>query len=34
MQDKMVIYNNEKQLIGWAPANCDRIPKSKTTSIW
>ncbi|KAK7847442.1 aspartyl protease apcb1 [Quercus suber] len=34
MQDKMVIYNNEKQLIGWAPANCDRLPKSKTSSIW
>lgn len=28
MQDKMVIYDNEKQLIGWAPANCDRLPKS------
>ncbi|KAG2666814.1 hypothetical protein I3760_15G082700 [Carya illinoinensis] len=27
MQDKMVIYNNEKQLIGWTPANCDRHPK-------
>uniref|UniRef100_A0A5B7BSH7 Aspartic proteinase Asp1 n=1 Tax=Davidia involucrata TaxID=16924 RepID=A0A5B7BSH7_DAVIN len=30
MQDKMVIYDNEKQVIGWTPANCDRIPKSKT----
>jgi len=34
MQDKMVIYDNEKQLIGWMPANCDRLPKwSKTVSI-
>ncbi|KAK7847444.1 aspartic proteinase Asp1 isoform X2 [Quercus suber] len=32
MQDKVVIYNNEKQLIGWMPANCNRLPKSKTTS--
>lgn len=30
MLDRMVIYNNEKQAIGWAPANCDRIPKFKT----
>lgn len=29
MQDKVVIYDNEKQLIGWAPANCDRFPKSR-----
>ncbi|KAK4756353.1 hypothetical protein SAY87_006480 [Trapa incisa] len=29
MQDKMVIYDNERQMIGWAPASCDRIPKSK-----
>lgn len=28
MQDKMVIYDNEKQQIGWTPANCDRLPKS------
>ncbi|XP_057492172.1 aspartic proteinase Asp1-like [Actinidia eriantha] len=30
MQDKMVIYNNEKQAIGWVAANCDRLPTSKT----
>ncbi|KAL9462562.1 hypothetical protein AB3S75_000543 [Citrus x aurantiifolia] len=29
MQDRVVIYDNEKQRIGWMPANCDRIPKSK-----
>ncbi|KDP24798.1 hypothetical protein JCGZ_25323 [Jatropha curcas] len=29
MQDRMMIYNNEKQVIGWAPANCERLPKSK-----
>ncbi|GFS40116.1 eukaryotic aspartyl protease family protein [Actinidia rufa] len=28
LQDKMVIYDNEKQQIGWVPANCDKIPKS------
>ncbi|KAL5982780.1 hypothetical protein ACLOJK_016856 [Asimina triloba] len=27
-QDFMVIYDNEKQQIGWIRANCDRIPKS------
>ncbi|KAJ7959157.1 Aspartic proteinase Asp1 [Quillaja saponaria] len=26
LQDKMVIYDNEKQQIGWSPANCDRLP--------
>ncbi|KAA8538440.1 hypothetical protein F0562_028014 [Nyssa sinensis] len=26
LQDKMVIYDNEKQQIGWFPANCDRLP--------
>ncbi|XP_052195250.1 aspartic proteinase Asp1 [Diospyros lotus] len=26
MQDKMVIYDNEKQLIGWASASCNRLP--------
>ncbi|KAJ9172567.1 hypothetical protein P3X46_015791 [Hevea brasiliensis] len=34
MQDRMVIYNNEKQVIGWAPANCDRLPKPKRKFIW
>ena len=29
MQDRVVIYDNEKQRIGWMPANCDRTPKSK-----
>ncbi|KAF3958877.1 hypothetical protein CMV_016253 [Castanea mollissima] len=34
MQDKVVIYDNEKQRIGWAPEkNCDQLPKSKSTSI-
>ncbi|KAL7117929.1 hypothetical protein ACP275_03G103500 [Erythranthe tilingii] len=28
MQDKLVIYDNEKQQVGWAPANCNRLPKS------
>ncbi|KAF8411756.1 hypothetical protein HHK36_004314 [Tetracentron sinense] len=26
LQDKMVIYDNEKQQIGWIPADCDRLP--------
>ncbi|KAB1210497.1 Aspartic proteinase Asp1 [Morella rubra] len=33
MQDKMVIFDNEKQLIGWMAANCDRLPKSKAVRI-
>lgn len=28
MQDLMIIYDNEKQQIGWGHANCDRLPKS------
>ncbi|KAK6277306.1 hypothetical protein POUND7_017629 [Theobroma cacao] len=26
LQDKMVVYDNEKQQIGWVSANCDRLP--------
>ncbi|KAH9625863.1 hypothetical protein KSS87_009972 [Heliosperma pusillum] len=29
MQDKVVVYDNEKERIGWAPAHCDKIPKGK-----
>ncbi|KAL0391752.1 UNVERIFIED_CONTAM: Aspartyl protease APCB1 [Sesamum radiatum] len=29
MQDKMVIYDNERQQIGWAQANCNSLPKSR-----
>ncbi|GAB4855724.1 hypothetical protein Ancab_024368 [Ancistrocladus abbreviatus] len=32
MQDKMVIYDNEKQIIGWAPTNCDRFPKGNAVA--
>ncbi|KAL6515527.1 hypothetical protein OROHE_018561 [Orobanche hederae] len=28
LQDKLVIYDNEGHQIGWAPANCNRLPKS------
>lgn len=28
LQDKLVIYDNEKKQIGWAAANCNRRPKS------
>ncbi|KAL4022769.1 hypothetical protein IC575_016514 [Cucumis melo] len=27
MLDKMMVYDNERQQIGWAPANCSRPPK-------
>ncbi|XP_011022860.1 PREDICTED: aspartic proteinase Asp1-like [Populus euphratica] len=33
MQDRVVIYDNEKQLIGWAPGNCDRLPRSRSIII-
>ncbi|XP_050879018.1 aspartic proteinase Asp1 [Lathyrus oleraceus] len=26
MQDKVVIYDNEKQQVGWASANCNQVP--------
>ena len=25
MQDQMIIYDNEKQSIGWIPADCDEL---------
>ncbi|KAJ6939235.1 hypothetical protein NC651_005621 [Populus alba x Populus x berolinensis] len=28
MQDRVVVYDNERQQIGWFPTNCDRLPKS------
>lgn len=28
MQDKLLIYDNEKQSIGWAASNCEQQPKS------
>ncbi|KAL5555217.1 hypothetical protein UlMin_037453 [Ulmus minor] len=34
MQDKMVIYDNEKQAIGWIPANCDRLPRSSVVGVY
>ncbi|KAH6765499.1 Eukaryotic aspartyl protease family protein [Perilla frutescens var. hirtella] len=30
MQDKLLVYDNEKQSIGWAAANCEQHPKSST----
>jgi len=32
MQDRTVIYDNEKNMIGWGPGNCDRIPKGKASA--
>ncbi|KAL3729099.1 hypothetical protein ACJRO7_033665 [Eucalyptus globulus] len=29
MQDKMVIYDNERQLLGWESKDCSRPPKSR-----
>lgn len=34
MLDKVMVFDNEKQLIGWAPADCNRVPKSRDASIW
>ncbi|KAE9602758.1 hypothetical protein Lal_00049940 [Lupinus albus] len=33
MQDKVMIFDNEKQLIGWAPSDCRHIPRSRDFSI-
>lgn len=34
MQDKMVIYDNEKQMIGWTSSEiCDHIPITKTSFV-
>ncbi|GAU19554.1 hypothetical protein TSUD_303670 [Trifolium subterraneum] len=33
MLDKVMVFDNEKQLIGWAPADCNRVPKSRDVSI-
>ncbi|KAJ6397874.1 hypothetical protein OIU77_018812 [Salix suchowensis] len=30
MQDRVVIYDNEKERIGWAPGNCNGLPKSRS----
>ncbi|KAL3729101.1 hypothetical protein ACJRO7_033667 [Eucalyptus globulus] len=29
MQDKMVIYDNERQRLGWASKDCSQLPKSR-----
>ncbi|KAK2445100.1 hypothetical protein P8452_22831 [Trifolium repens] len=33
MLDKVMVFDNEKQLIGWTPADCNRVPKSRDVSI-
>jgi len=33
MQDKVMVFENEKQLIGWGPGDCSRVPKSRDVSI-
>ncbi|XP_010527074.1 PREDICTED: aspartic proteinase Asp1-like [Tarenaya hassleriana] len=34
MQDQMVIYDNEKQSIGWMPANCNDIASLKSSEAY
>lgn len=33
VQDLAVVYDNEKEQIGWARASCDRLPKSATAPL-
>ncbi|KAG5050109.1 hypothetical protein JHK85_011212 [Glycine max] len=33
MLNKVMVFDNDKQLIGWAPADCDQVPKSRDVSI-
>ncbi|RDX74309.1 Aspartic proteinase Asp1, partial [Mucuna pruriens] len=33
MLNKVMVFDNDKQLIGWTPADCDRVPKSRDVSI-
>ncbi|MED6193059.1 hypothetical protein PIB30_015493 [Stylosanthes scabra] len=33
MQDKVMAFDNEKIMIGWALADCDRVPKSRHANI-
>ncbi|MED6174032.1 hypothetical protein PIB30_065099 [Stylosanthes scabra] len=33
MQDKVIVFDNEKHLIGWAHADCTRPPRSRAFSI-
>ncbi|CAH8384580.1 unnamed protein product [Eruca vesicaria subsp. sativa] len=32
MQDQMIIYDNEKQSIGWIPADCDELASLQTSA--
>ncbi|XP_020220699.1 aspartic proteinase Asp1 [Cajanus cajan] len=33
MLNKVMVFDNDKQLIGWTYADCDRVPKSRDVSI-
>jgi len=33
MLNKVMVFDNDKQLIGWTSADCDRVPKSRDVSI-
>lgn len=34
MQDQMIIYDNEKQSIGWMPADCDELASLKASQVY
>lgn len=34
MQDQMIIYDNEKQSIGWIPADCDELASLKAAHVY
>ncbi|XP_058731106.1 aspartic proteinase Asp1-like [Vicia villosa] len=33
MLDKVMVFDNEKELIGWGPADCNGVPKSRDVSL-
>ncbi|XP_061346885.1 aspartic proteinase Asp1-like [Gastrolobium bilobum] len=33
MQDKLMVFDNDKQLIGWGSADCNYVPRSRHVSI-
>jgi hypothetical protein len=34
MQDQMIIYDNEKQSIGWMPVDCDELASLKAAQVY
>lgn len=33
MLDKVMVFDNEKELIGWGPVDCNGVPKSRDVSL-